>query len=365
MSDLHIKLGTVAASASNTVGALKEFKQAVLIDPMNPKPYLAMAELREQRGDFELAIDELKSGLELMPADPSLQKRIGADYMKMGRVDDAIAHFETAMKSQPDADVVQRLSQALYLKSRSETQDAFVASSDYQTAEATLQKAIKLAPNDLKLRLALAKLHSVAGQPVNLAKVGTPHSVPEKIAFAEALLAQNQFDKSFDQMQEVIRQTKSAKDAIAIAEIAMLNMDHQSAAAAFAKAGELGEQERANFGIAAIDRLKHTANERLTLANDLAKRGQLQSAADNYRDAIAADPRLADAHLGLSRVSERLSGKSAAGLDDAAKELRAFVDLNKNMPDAQRQKDLKRIEALQMRAAKIRLRESASAKQTS
>jgi hypothetical protein len=103
----------------------------------------------------------------------------------------------------------------------------------------------------------------------------------------------------------------------------------------------------------------------LTLANDLAKRGQLQSAADNYRDAIAADPRLADAHLGLSRVSERLSGKSAAGLDDAAKELRAFVDLNKNMPDAQRQKDLKRIEALQMRAAKIRLRESASAKQTS
>lgn len=358
MADLHIKLGNEASASGNTVTALKEFKQSVLVDPMNPKPYLAMAQLREQRGDLELAISELNSGLELLPEDASLKKRIGHNYLKMGRVDDAITQFESVLKAKSDPEVVHELTQALYLKSRSESQDAFVASSDYETAEATLTRAIKLQPNDLKLRLALAKLHSIAGKPANLAHVGTPRTVPEKISYAEALLAQNQFDKSFEQMQDVIKNTKSASDAVALAEIAMLNMDHESAALAFAKAAELGDSQRAQFGIAAINRLRQSANERLHLADDLAKRNQLVSAADGYRDAIAANPRLAEAHLGLAKVEEKLSPKSATSLDNAVKELQAFIDLRKSIPEAEKARTLKHIQALQTKAAKLRLKET-------
>lgn len=352
-ADLHVKLGKQQMDSGTVVGALKEFKQAILIDPLNPTPYLCMAHLRERRGDLELAIAELRSGLELIPNDSSLHKRIAENLLKVGQLDDAIGEFEKALNASPDAACIHGLTQALYLKSQGQSQDSFFASNDYENAEATLERAIKLKPNDLKLRLAQAKLRSLAGRPVDLSTIGTPHSVPEKIAYAEALLAQNRFAESGDQMKQVIAQLDKPQDAIAVADICMLNMDHDSAEAAFQRAATLGNANRAKFGLAAVQRLRSAAQQRLNLAADLSKKKQLKSAADTYRDAIAADPRLPGARLGLAQVEERLADNSPESLRNAVTQYQAYLQLAKNLPEKEHARILKHAQQLQAKAGKI------------
>lgn len=361
-ADLHVKLGKQQMEKGGTIAALKEFKQSVLIDPMNPEPYLAMSELRQRRGDLELAIAELRSGLELIPDDANLHRRIAENSLKLGRLDDAIYEFEKSLQSSPDAGAVHGLTQALYLKAQGQSQESFFASNDYETAEATLNRAIKLQPDDLKLRLAQAKLHALAGRPVDLSAVKNPRTIPERILYAEALLAQNRFGESAGEMKTVISQLQSTQDAVAVAEMAMLNMDHESAEAAFQKVAALGGGERAKFGLAAVQRLREAAQKRLNLAADLAKRKQLNSAADTYRDAIAADPRLADARLGLASVEERLAPNSPDELRNAVKQYQLYLDLAKNIPDKQRLALNKRIETLKTRAAKIEDRNAVATK---
>lgn len=353
MAKLHIKLGEQEMNKGTTVGALKEFKQAVLIDPLNPAPYLAMAKLREKRGDLDLAISELKSGLELIPEDISLHKRVAEHSLKLGRIDDAIVEYEKVLQSSSDGACIHGLTQALYIKAQGQSQDSFFASNDYEDAEKTLNRAIKLRPNDLRLHLAQAKLRSMAGRPVDLSAIGTPKTVPEKIAYSEALLAQNRFEESAQEMKTVINQLTSAKDAVAVAEISMLNMDHESADAAFKKAAELGSKERAEYGLAAVKRLRNTAQHRLNLAADLAKKRQMNSALDTYRDAVVADPKLPAARLGLARVEEKIAPASVEGLRDAATQYLCYLDLTKGIPEKERTRLTKHAQNLKAKAAKL------------
>lgn len=353
MAKLHVKLGEAEMNSGTTVGALKEFRQAILIDPLNPAPYLAMAQLREKRGDFELAISDLRSGLELMPDDPSLHKRIGDHSLKLGRVDDAISEYEKVLKTSSDSASVHGLTQALFLKAQGQSHESFFASNDYEDADKTLERAVSLRPNDLRLRLAQAKLRSLAGRPVDLAGVGNPQTVPEKIAYSEALMAQNRFSQSAEQMKDVINQLHTPQDAISVAEISMLNMDHESAEAAFQKAAALGSTERAKYGLTAVKRLRSTAQQRLNLANDLARKKQFNSALDTYRDATAADPKLAAARLGLAKAEEKVAANNPDSLRCAALQYLAYLDLQKTVPEKERIHLKKHAQDLRVKADKL------------
>src|SRR6185369_15959516 len=155
---------------------------------------------------------ELRSGLELMPNNPDLRVRIGDESLRVEKLDDAIREYETVLSMQPgNTRAADGLCTAYYMKSQKETTGGFFGSNDYDNAEAMINKAVQMNPNDMRLRLAQAKLRSLSGEVVDLSALGTPQNDGERISFAQALLAQNRFKDATDQMNTVIAHAPNAK----------------------------------------------------------------------------------------------------------------------------------------------------------
>jgi tetratricopeptide (TPR) repeat protein len=354
MAALHIALGSQFQTSGNLVSALKEYRQAQLIEPQNAEPYMHMADMRETRGDTELAVAELRSGVELNPTDARLHQRIGESLLKLDKFDDAVKEFRTVLQSQPNNTAcVDGLTRALYLKSQKQSQGSFIYSNDYETAEQTLQQAIRLRPQDLQLHLALAKLHAMSGKPVDLTKVGTPRTDAERISYAEALLAQNKFADAQQQMRDVVAHTNDPQQVAAVADLALMIKDLDSAEAAYNKAQSLGLNDRAARGLAAVAHSREDSNRGYRLANDLLRKKQLASAVDNFRQASFNNPRLADARFGLAEAERRLSPDSPPALRDSSVQYRAYVALSPNLPEKMRTKLAKRADQLDAKATKI------------
>lgn len=354
MAALHVALGQQAEQKQNIVAALKEYRQASLIDPHLAQPYLRMADLRESRGDTELAIAELRSGLEVNPDNLILHQRLGDSLLKLDKYDDAIKAYQQSLRMQPDNRAsLDGLTRAFYLKAQKETQSSFAFSNDYETAEATLQQAIRLHPTEMQLHLALAKLRALAGKPVDLSKLGTPTNDGEKIAYAEALLAQNKFAEATTLLKEVINHSTDPKQLMAVADLAVMIKDLDSADEAYKKISSMGYNDRATRGLASVNKIRQEAGRNVRLATDLYNRKQLSSAVDNYRQASFNNPKLPDARLGIAKSEERLSPKSPEALRDAAVQYRAYMSLSPNLPEKQRKRLEKHVSRVESKATKI------------
>jgi len=354
MVGLHIALGKQYEGQNNTVGALKEYRQASLIDPHHPEPYIHMASLRENRGDMELAIAELRSGAEINRESYELQQRIGEAALKLDKNDDAIKAFERALTLKPqDPALVDGLSRAFYMKAQKETSGSFLMSNEFENAKISLEKAIKLNPDNLRLRLAMAKLKALAGEQVDLASIGQPTNDAERIAYSEALLAQNKFAESQSEIRKVISNTSDPIQVAAVGDLALMIKDLDSASLAYKKASEGGQVERARRGMTGVLKAREESRRHVNLGQDLAKRKQLASAVDTFRLATAGNPRLPEARWGLAEAEERLAPKSSSQLRDAAEQYRAYLSLSPDLPEKQQKKINKRIVKIETRAAKI------------
>ncbi len=354
-ADLHVALGQKYQGEGNVVGAIKELKQAILIDPYNPKPYLALADMRETRGDLELSIADLRSGLELDPNQVLLRQRVANSLLKLEKLDDAIKEYRTALSAQPsNTQCVEGLTRALYLKAQKNAQGAFLSSNEFESALDTIQTAISMKPNDLQLRLAAAKIRSLAGEKVDLSAVGKPTNTAEKIAYAEALLAQNKFEESAKEMKEVIQSTQDVEQILALGDLAVMIKDSDSAEVAYLKASnDPAQARRAKRGLQAVAELRDKATHQETLGSDLARKKMLPSAADTFRAAIKDNPRLPEARLGLAETEQRLAGKSPDMLRDSATQYKAYVSLKSDLPAKQAKKLIKKAGKLEAKAAKI------------
>ncbi|MDZ4835740.1 MAG: tetratricopeptide repeat protein [Candidatus Melainabacteria bacterium] len=354
MVGLHIALGKQYETQNNTVGALKEYRQASLIDPHHPEPYLHMAQLRENRGDLELAIAELRSGAEINRESPVLYQRIGEASLKLDKTDDAIKAFERALTLSPqNPALVDGLSRSFYVKAQKESAGSFLMSNEFENAKVSLEKAIKLNPSNLRLRLAMAKLRALAGETVDLKSIGAPTNDAERVAYAEALLAQNKFPEAQQQMLQVINGATDPHEIAAVGDLALMIKDLDSASLAYKKTSELGQHERAKRGMTGVVRAREESRRHVTLGQDLAKRKQLGSAVDTFRAATAANPRLADARLGLAQSEERYASKSPAQLRDAAEQYRAYLSLSPDLDVKVQKRISKKIERIESRATKL------------
>lgn len=353
----HIAMGDVYRQQGNSVAAIKEYKAAIAIKAESEDAYLSLTDLYEGRGDLEMAAANLRSGLELNPANVDLHRRLGDICLNLGKSDDALAEYTTVLTTSPgDVPAVNGMTRALVLKAEKEAQGAYFLSNNFESAESYVQKAIKLNPDNLELRLADAKLKAMFGQPVDLSTVGNPTNDAERIAYAEAALAQCKFQDASNAMTTVIQNCQTAKDLFAVGDMAMLTRDLDSAGAAYKKAASMPGAEvasRAQRGLAAVTGAQQKSQQELTLAKDLAKRNQLASAIDRYRSAAYQNPRLAEAHLGLAEALEKFQKKDAASLREAAMHFKAYLSLNTDLPEKEREKITKRAEKCRETAYQI------------
>jgi tetratricopeptide (TPR) repeat protein len=302
----------------------------------------------------------MRSGLQLNPNEVVLRQRVAEDLLRLEKLDDSIREFQSALSSQPgNESCADGLTRALYLKSQKESQGAFVFSNDFEKAKVSLDKAIQLRPNDLKLRLAKAKIRALSGEPVDLSTIGQPTNDPERIAYAEALLAQNKFSESSEMMRDVVAHTGAPDQLFALGDLAVMIKDYDSADAAYKKvAGMDGQSERAKRGLYTVSQDRENARQHATLGLDLAKRKQLASAVDTFRGCIANDPRLAEARLGLADAEQKLLPDSPKSLRDSAAQYKAYIALSPTLPIKQQQKYSKKLAKLETRATKLEAKQS-------
>lgn len=352
---VHLALGDAYQTQGNYVAAVKEYNESIRIKPENAAPYLHIADIREMRGDIEHAIAECRSGLELMPDNAELRLRIADNNLKLEKLDDAIKEYETVLTGAPASQrAVNGLANAYYLKAQKETTGAFVGSDDFEQAEASIKRAIALHPDDMQLRLALAKMQALSGEPVSLEQVGRPTNDAERLAYAQAALAMNNFAESTAMMNQVIARTPDAKQTFSIADMALMMKDLDSAEAAYRKAGTFsGGEVRARRGLAKVVKAREDARKECTLASDLFNRKQLASAVDKYHEAIFDNPKVPAARIGLAKTLEKMPKPSPVELREAATQYRAYMALDTALPNKEREKLVKRVAKLEEKAYKI------------
>ncbi|MCA9803889.1 MAG: tetratricopeptide repeat protein [Cyanobacteria bacterium HKST-UBA02] len=350
----RMKLGEAYQKQGNEVAALKEYRQSIMIKPENPDPYMKIASIREGRGDLELALAELKSGLSQMPYNLDLRQHIADLNLKLEKADEAIKAYRTLLDMSPnDNQAVKGLSQALYVKAQKAAVGALLASNDYETALKDLSEAIKLRPDDMELRLAQAKLMSLAGTKPDISKLGEPQNDGEKLAYAEALMAQGEFKKASQYMADVVQDLNDPKQCFAVADVAVLMKDLDNAEAAFKKARQLsGNPDRVERGLDGIEKLRSSAKDDVKVANELSKKNQWDGAVDRFRHAVSVNPTLADARYGLANALERMKKPSSSDLNEAALQYENYLSLDPQLPEKDAKKLSEKIEKLKDKAAK-------------
>jgi tetratricopeptide (TPR) repeat protein len=351
----HQAMGECYQAQGNNNAAIAEYHKSTLMKPENPEVYLHISDIRESRGDLELSISELRGASELMPDNPDIRQRIADESLKLEKLDDAIRDYEKIMQTNPgNAQAAKGLTRAYFLKSEKDTGGAFFGSNDFEAAKEQLKKAISLNPNDMELRLADAKLRTMSGETVDLNSIGAPKTDGERVAYAEALLAQNKFKESQDQMNQAIASAPDAKQTFAVADLALMIKDLDSAESAYRKASTTpGGEERAKRGMDQVKKARETARQDLTLAADLARKKQLASAIDKYHAAIYDNPRNAEARMGIADTLERLNPIASRDLREAVVQLKAYISLTPNVPPKELEKLNKRIAKDEERAFKI------------
>lgn len=356
---VRLALGKAYETQGNTVAAVREYQESIRIKPENPSAYLGVANIREVRGDIEHSIAELRSGLELMPNNADLHLKVAEQSLRVEKIDDAIKEFETVLSTQPsNGRAADGLTTAYYMKAQKETTGGYFGDNDFDRALGMIDRAVQMNPNDMKLRLAQAKLRSLAGEPVDLSKIGQPQNDGDRISYAQALLAQNRFAEANAEMQTVIAKMPNAKQGFAIADLALMIHDLDNAEAAYRKASAFpGAGERARRGLAQVAKARETSRKTLTLASDFARKKMTGSAIDAYHDAVYANPKSAPARLGLARALEQVSKPTTVHLRETATQYRAYVALSPNMPAKEQQKLIAKADKIDTKAGKREMKE--------
>lgn len=353
----HIAMGDVYRLQGNRVAAINEYQKAISIKAENEEAYLRMSDIREARGDLELALGDVRSGLALDPNSVELHRRAAEISLRLEKTDDALKEYSIVMQYNPsDANAVKGMTRALVIKAQKDADGAFFLSNNYESAEGLIQRAIQLNPNDMELRLADAKLRAMAGKTVDLSTIGTPTNDAERIAYAEACLAQYKYQEATQAMETVINNCQTSGQAFAVADMALMIRDLDSSETAYKRGGTFGAEEdisRSRRGLDRVSSARDKAKQEYTFAKDLSNRKQYPSAIDKFRSAAYLNPRMADAHLGLAEALEKLWKNQAPAMREAALHYRAFVSLSPGMPEKQTEKYAKKAEKCDEIAYKI------------
>ena len=358
---VRLALGKAFESQGNTVAAIREYQESIRIKPENPAAYIGISNVREGRGDLELSIAELRSGLELMPNNPDLQLRIGDQSLRVDKYDDAIKSYQSVLNIDPgNAKAADGLTTGFYLKAQKETTGGYFGDNDFDNALSMIDRAVQMNPNDIKLRLAQAKLRALAGEDVDLSKVGQPTNDGERISYAQALMAQNKFADADGQLQAVLAHTANAKQTFALADMELMMKDLDNAQAAYTKAATFpGGAQRAQRGLTQLAKAREVARKDLTLATDEAHKRMTGSAVDQFHEAVGANPKSAPARLGLAKALEGVKNPTVVQTREAAFQIRAYVALSPTLSQKEQEHWLAKADKLDVKAGKREKRELA------
>lgn len=98
---VHYNYAVALYGKGNTEEALKEFAQAIRINPLYAEAYLNMGTQFEHQGEYSTAADYYRKALTLNPGNPSVRKSIADLSDKQGQTDEALHQYDEILNLHP------------------------------------------------------------------------------------------------------------------------------------------------------------------------------------------------------------------------------------------------------------------------
>lgn len=352
---VHKELAEAYGELGESEPMIKELKDVIRIKPNLVQAYLRLADAREATGNFDTSIEELKSAIVANPDNMDLKLELGWQTLRLGRTNDALKEYSSLLEKSPDSiDAARGMVRCHHVGTLQELVGRPLPSKDLAKSGELLEKAIASSPSSLELRYARSELKALSGGSVDLSAVGTPKTTSEREAYAEALLAQNNYRVANEQFHTLLTRAENARQVFRLADVALLLKDLDAAEAGYTKASSFtGGAERSQRGLALVSKSRESAKESITEAESLTKKKDFAKAIPGYRSAIYHNPADAAPHIALARSLEKIRQPKASNLKEAALQYKAYLSASSSVPDKERQKYLKHIQDLESRALKL------------
>lgn len=245
----HHWLGVAFEQLDLRVNALREFEEALALNPNNRDAYYALADRYLAGGDNVRAGGLFERLLERWPNQDRARKMLSEQYMKSGRAAEAATLYRQLIAA--GADSTEVLLRGLGA--------ALVKSGDLEGGLEAYRKASALAPESQEIHQQLALLFDVTGrlreaieahrflfEEKGLLEVGP--------AFAEALIRDHQDERAEAVLQQILREDPQSADALALrGKQLFLRGHHREAAGLFERLRSLWPEDyRVYFFLAKI-----------------------------------------------------------------------------------------------------------------
>ena len=233
--DAHSLRGAIFLVEGKGLEAVTEFRTVVQEDPFDPKGYYQLARAHLLSGERHLAIDNLKKALSINPHQREALDLIVNLYLGEKAYDDGIAFLEGILGKAPkDLFAISRLGDFYWLKGdvkraerawrllveqEPENPEGFIKMSlvhakkkDYPAAEAALDKALALQPDNLNILKRVVVLQMVLKKPDRALKKcleqikKVPPAEPEiRMLMGGIYSSQKQYSQAEDQIRKVLK----------------------------------------------------------------------------------------------------------------------------------------------------------------
>jgi tetratricopeptide (TPR) repeat protein len=98
----HINLGNAFIMEGKTQDAIRQYEQALELNPKDPNVPINLATALLHAGRFKEAIGHFEQALRIDPEDALAHYNLGVALVKLGQPKQAIGHFEQALRIKPD-----------------------------------------------------------------------------------------------------------------------------------------------------------------------------------------------------------------------------------------------------------------------
>ena len=234
--------GELYLRQGNQAAAINSFKKAEVVKPEYTPSYMNLSKVYENRVDFELAIDQLKTKLTVRD-DATSKMRIADMSLQLRKYQQALDYYTMLLGHEKyNDDAIIGLANTYYEMAKDHGDNGnFTTNQELYLAYDYINKALERCPNALQLHLAKLRLSRLVHkddpsiESLNYIIEHADNTVMGAVLKAEAYLAMGREQDAVYIFEDAMNFSKSVRDDLYLAEIMVHDKQFRTARTAFQK----------------------------------------------------------------------------------------------------------------------------------
>lgn len=149
LATINYNLGFTYRQMGNNEEAIHCFENVIEQNPKDVLAYNHLGAIHALQGDQNKAIEAYQRGLQFDPNHPILHFNIARSYAEIGDTNKALSHYEAALRAKPG-----------WLDAIEEYANLLLKNNKVNEAEETVQNALKLNPDDVKMHTSMGNVYN-------------------------------------------------------------------------------------------------------------------------------------------------------------------------------------------------------------